>query len=59
MTVVPMITLPTLHGIGWLNSMLPPQTRSDSDNLSPHTCLNILIIAMARGVEAPEFGFGL
>lgn len=39
-----------------LNSMPPPQARRDS--LPPPTCLNILIIAMARGLRLQNFDSG-
>lgn len=56
MTAVSKITPPTHHRIGLLNSMPPPQARSDS--LSPHTCLKMLFIAMARGLRLQNLDSG-
>lgn len=56
MTAVSKIIPPIFHGIGLLNSMPPPQARRDS--LPSHTCLNILIIAMARGLRLQNLDSG-
>lgn len=56
MTAVSKITPPTRHRIGLLNSVPPPQAWSDS--LSPHTCLNLLFIATARGLRLQNLDSG-
>lgn len=56
MTAVSKTTPPTHYRIGLLNSVPPPQAWSDS--LSPHTCLNLLFIATARGLRLQNLDSG-